>query len=55
LPEKPVEPSLQDSLPPASAFKSMREYDEHERKHCNRMRKAKKAKKDVHPLPWIAW
>jgi hypothetical protein len=33
----------------------MREYDEHERKHCNRMRKAKKAKKDVHPLPWIAW
>jgi hypothetical protein len=47
LPEKPVEPSLQDSLPPAPAFKSMRKYDEHERKHRNRMKKAKKAKKDV--------
>jgi hypothetical protein len=52
LPEKPVEPSLQDSLPPAPAFKSMKEYDEHGKKHCNRTRKAKKAKKDsVHPAP----
>jgi hypothetical protein len=51
MPEKPVEPSLQNSLPPAPAFKSMKEYDEHEKKHCNRMRKAKKAKKDLHPAP----
>jgi hypothetical protein len=52
FPEKPVEPSLQDSLPPASAFKSMKEYDEHEKKRRNRMRKAKKAKKDsVHLAP----
>jgi hypothetical protein len=52
LPEKPVEPLLQNSLPPAPAFKSMREYDEHERKRRNRMKKAKKAKKDsVHPIP----
>jgi hypothetical protein len=41
LPEKPVEPSLQDSLPPAPAFKSMKEYDEHEKRHRNRTRKAK--------------
>jgi hypothetical protein len=45
LPEKPVEPSLQDSLPPAPALKSMKEYDEHEKKHHNRAKKAKKAKK----------
>jgi hypothetical protein len=52
LPEKPVEPLLQDSLPPAPAFKTMKEYDEHKKKCCNRMRKAKKAKKDsVHPTP----
>jgi hypothetical protein len=52
LPEKPVEPLLQDSLLPAPAFKSMKEYDEHEKKHCNRMRKAKRAKKDsVHLAP----
>jgi hypothetical protein len=51
MPEKPVQPSLQDSLPPAPAFKSMKEYDEHEKKRCNRMKKAKKAKKDVHPAP----
>jgi hypothetical protein len=52
LPEKPVEPSLQDSLPPDPAFKSMKEYDEHEKKHCNRTKKAKKAKKDsVHLAP----
>jgi hypothetical protein len=51
MPEKPVEPSLQDSLPPAPAFKSMKEYDEHERKHRNRTKKAKKAKKDLHPAP----
>jgi hypothetical protein len=30
----------------------MKEYDEHEKKHCNRMKKAKKAKKDsVHLAP----
>jgi hypothetical protein len=51
MPEKPVEPSLQDSLPPAPAFKTMKEYDEHEKKHHNRTRKAKKAKQDVHPTP----
>jgi hypothetical protein len=51
FPEKSVEPLLQDSLPPASAFKSMKEYDEHEKKHCNRTRKAKKAKKDLHLAP----
>jgi hypothetical protein len=51
LPEKPVEPSLQDSLPPAPAFKSMKEYDEHERKCRNRTKKAKKAKKDLHLTP----
>jgi hypothetical protein len=51
MPEKPVEPSLQDSLPPAPAFKSMKEYDEHEKKRHNRTRKAKKAKKDLHPTP----
>jgi hypothetical protein len=52
LPEKPVEPSLQDSLSPAPAFKTMKEYDEHEKKCHNRTRKAKKAKKEsVHPAP----
>jgi hypothetical protein len=51
MPEKPVEPSLQDFLPPAPAFKSMKEYDEHKKKHHNRTRKAKKAKKNVHPTP----
>jgi hypothetical protein len=51
LPEKPVEPLLQDSLPPAPAFKTMKEYDEHEKKCCNRTRKAKKAKKDLHLNP----
>jgi hypothetical protein len=51
MPEKPVEPSLQDSLLPAPAFKTMKEYDEHQRKRCNRIKKAKKAKQDVHPTP----
>jgi hypothetical protein len=52
LPEKPVEPSLQDSPPPAPAFKYMKEYDEHEKKCRNRTKKAKKAKKDsVHLAP----
>jgi hypothetical protein len=52
MPVKPVEPSLQDSLPPAPAFKTMKEYDEHEKKRCNRTKKAKKVKKDsVHPVP----
>jgi hypothetical protein len=51
MPEKPVEPSLQDSLLPAPAFKTMKEYDEHERKRRNRTKKAKKAKQDVHPTP----
>jgi hypothetical protein len=55
LPEKPVPPLLQDYLSPAPAFTSMKEYDEHEKKRCNRMRKAKKAKKDsVHP-PLLRW
>jgi hypothetical protein len=52
LPEKPVEPSLQDSLSPAFAFKSMKEYDEHEKKHCNRMRKAKKTPSTSPLLRW---
>jgi hypothetical protein len=52
LPEKPVEPSLQDSLSPAPAFKTMKEYDEHEKRRRSRTKKAKKAKKDsVHPVP----
>jgi hypothetical protein len=51
MPEKPVEPSLQDSLPPAPTFKTMKEYDEHQRKRHNRTKKAKKAKKDLHPAP----
>jgi hypothetical protein len=51
MPEKPVEPSLQDSLPLAPAFKTMKEYDEHEKKRHNRTRKAKKAKQDIHPTP----
>jgi hypothetical protein len=50
-PEKPVEPSLLDSLPPAPAFKSMKEYDEHKRKRRNRTKKAKKAKQDLYPAP----
>jgi hypothetical protein len=52
LPEKPVELSLQDSLPPALTFKTIREYDEHEKKHRNGTKKAKKAKKEfVHLNP----
>jgi hypothetical protein len=51
LPEKPVEPSLQDSLPSAPTFKSIKEYDEHQRKRRNRTKKAKKAKEDIHPTP----
>jgi hypothetical protein len=51
MPVKPVEPSLQDSLPPPPAFKSIKEYDEHEKKRHNRTKKAKKAKQDVHPAP----
>jgi hypothetical protein len=52
LPEKPVKPLLQDSLSPAPAFKTMKKYDEHKKKHRNRTRKAKKAKKDsVHLDP----
>jgi hypothetical protein len=51
VPEKPVEPLLQDFFPPAFAFKTMKEYDEHEERRHNRMRKAKKAKKDVHLSP----
>jgi hypothetical protein len=51
MPEKPVEPLLQDSLPPAPAFKYMKEYDEHEKKCRNRMKRVKKAKQDIHPTP----
>jgi hypothetical protein len=51
MPEKPVEPSLQDSLLPVPSFKSIRKYDEHEKKHHNRMKKAKKAKQDLHSAP----
>jgi hypothetical protein len=52
MPEKPVKPLLQDSLFPVPAFKTMKEYDEHEKKHCNRTKKAKSAKKDLHPAPF---
>jgi hypothetical protein len=55
LPEKPVEPSLQDSLPPAPTFKSMKEYDEHEKKCHNRTKKAKKAKRTPSTLPLLRW
>jgi hypothetical protein len=51
MPEKPVEPSLQDFLPPAPAFKTMKEYDEHEKRRCNRTKRAKKPKQDLHPTP----
>jgi hypothetical protein len=51
MPEKPVEPSLQDSLPPPPAFKTIKEYDEHEKKRRNRTKRAKKAKQDIHPAP----
>jgi hypothetical protein len=51
MPKKPVEPLLQDSLPPAPAFKTMKEYDKHQRKRRNRTKKAKKAKQDIHPTP----
>jgi hypothetical protein len=52
MPEKPVEFSLQHCLSPAPAFKFMKEYDEHEKKHRNRTKKAKSAKKDsVHLAP----
>jgi hypothetical protein len=49
LPEKPVESSLQDSFPPAPTFKTMKEHDEHEKKHCNRTRKAKKESVHLDP------
>jgi hypothetical protein len=49
LPERAVEPLLQD-LPPAPAFKSMKEYDEHEKRCYNRMKKPNKAKKESVPL-----
>jgi hypothetical protein len=50
--EKPVELSFQNSLLPAPAFKTMKEYDEHKKKCRNRMKKAKKAKKNsVHLAP----
>jgi hypothetical protein len=52
LPEEPVELSLQNSPPPAPAFKTMKEYDEHEKNCRNRTRKAKKGKKNsVHLAP----
>jgi hypothetical protein len=53
LPVKPVKLSLQNFLSPAPAFKTMKEYDEHEKKHCNRMSKAKKAKNDSVHLPLL--
>ena len=50
LPDTPVEPSLLDtwSIP---SFKTTKEYDKHEKKHCMRLKKAKKAKKDSVHLP----
>ena len=45
LPDAPVEPLLLDTLPVPS-FKTIKEYDKHEKKHRTRSRKAKKAKKD---------
>ena len=45
LPDTPVELSLLETLPVPS-FKTIKEYNEDQRKHCTRSRKAKKAKKD---------
>ena len=47
LPNAPVEPLLLDTLPIPS-FKTIKEYDKDQRKHCTRSRKAKKAKESVH-------
>ena len=41
LPDAPVEPSLLDTLP-APSFKTIKEYNEDQRKHHTRSRKAKK-------------
>ena len=45
LPDAPVEPSLLDTLPVPS-FKTIKEYDEDQKKHHTRLKKAKKAKKE---------
>ena len=41
-PEVPVQPSLQEILAHAPSFKSMKEFDEYEKKQCTRSKKAKK-------------
>ena len=45
LPDAPAEPSLLDTLPVPS-LKTIKEYDEDQKKHCTRSKKAKKAKKE---------
>ena len=50
LPTAPVEPLLLDRLP-VPTFKSMKEYDDDQKKHHTRSRKAMKAKKDSVHLP----
>ena len=50
LPDPPVEPSVLDKLP-IPAFKTMKEYNDNQKKCCTRSRKAKKAKKDSIHLP----
>ena len=50
LPDAPVEPPLLDRLP-VPTFKSIKEYDDDQKKHCTRTRKAKKAKKESVHLP----
>ena len=50
FPNTPVEPLLLDTLPVPS-FKTIKEYDEDQKKHHTRSRKAKKAKKESVHLP----
>ena len=51
VPEVPVEPSLQEILTHTPSFKSMKEFDEYEKKQCMRSEKAKKAQKESVHLP----
>jgi hypothetical protein len=54
LPEKPVELSLQDSLFPAPAFKTMKEYDEHEKK-CRKRTRPRRPKRTLSTPPLLRW
>ena len=50
LPDAPVKPLLLDTLP-VTSFKTIKEYDEDQKKRCTRSKKAKKAKKKSVHLP----